>query len=230
MKKVNENPRISVNPLCEYVTTATASRRYAIIKQSKTPVTFITKWYNRAEESLAAYLSEDRDMPFMLELEAYRLQKAICSSDQEKKYSLASANALMAFLNSEKTVRHILAPFKAEVAIYDPNHKFILNGVQISLRPELILRDDKGKQQLGFLKFYFGKDEALGKDRGELMACLTKHYFETEFGFTLKTEHCMVLDVYRGEMFNAPKAHLRNLANIKAACKEIADRWDRVEV
>ncbi|MGF7040088.1 hypothetical protein [Mucilaginibacter lappiensis] len=230
MKKVNEYPRISVNPLCEYVDEATASRRNSIIRQCKTPVSFITKWYNRAEDSLSSYLTNVRDEPAFLSIEADRMRNVIPFDVMEKKYAVASSDALKSFLKYELEVRHKLSSFKPEIAVHNPNHKFILSGVQISLRPELILRDENGKQQLGFVKFYFGKNEPLGKDRGESMACLTKHYFENEFGFNFKSEHCMVLDVYRGEIFTSPRAYKRILANIEAACKEIADRWDKVIV
>ncbi len=229
-KRIHENPRISVNLLCEYVDEATASRRNSIIKQSKSPIAFITKWYNRAEDALSYYLSEIRDEPTLLSLEAKRIRGIRSFDEMELKYAIASAEALLAFLKKEAWVRNKLSAFKPEIAVHNPNHKFILSGVQISLRPELILRDKEGKQQLGFVKFYFGKNEELGEDRGELMACLTKYYFEQEFGFSFKNDHCMVLDVYRGEIYTAPKAFKRNIANIEAACREIADRWDKVDI
>jgi len=39
-----------------------------------------------------------------------------------------------------------------------------------------------------------------------------------------------VLEVYRGEVYTAPRAFKRSIGNIEAACKEIADSWDKVEV
>ncbi|WP_144247763.1 hypothetical protein [Mucilaginibacter corticis] len=230
MKKINKDPRLSLNPLCEYVVEATASRRNTIIKQSKTPISFITKWYNQAEDILSFYLASIRDEPIVLSVEANRLRKGIYSDDMEKKYAVASADALKSFLQFELTIREKLASYNLEIAVNDNKHKFILSGVQISLRPELILRDSEGKQQLGFLKLYFSKNEPLSKLRGEAMACLTKHYFEQEFGFNFKSESCLVLDVFNGVLYSSPKAYKRVISNITAACNEIVDRWDKVAV
>ena len=220
---------MALNPLCEYVSEATASRRNSIIKKSKAPVTFITRWYNKAEDILAYYLSEIRDDPEYLKLEIDRLRTGHHSDEMERKYAITSAFSLRSFLVNELSIRKILSPFRLFIAINDTQHKFILRGVQISLRPELIVRDSLGRQQLGFIKFYFGK-EPLSNARGELMACLTKHYFQLEHGFNFDNQHCMVIDVYRGQIFYAPKAFKRRVADIEASCQEIADRWDKISL
>jgi len=214
-----------MNPLCEYVVEATASRRNAIIKRCKFPSTYITKWYNEAEDILAFYLSEIKDDPKQLMIEADRLRTRSYDDDMEKKYAVASASALKSFVTEAEKIRVALELYTLEMSVNENRHKFILKGVQISLRPELIVRDYKGKQQLGFVKFYFGKDDPLSEPRGELMACLLRHYFELEHGLAFKTQHCMVLDVYRGRLFYAPKAFKRRVADIEASLQEIADRW-----
>lgn len=217
-----------MNPLCEYVVEATASRRNAIIKRCKFPSAYITKWYNEAEDILAFYLSEIRDDPKQLLIESERLRTASYDDDMERKYAKASSLALRSFLTQEDQVSMALALYTLEMSVNENKHKFMLKGVQISLRPELIVRDSEGKQQLGFVKFYFGKDEPLSESRGELMACLLRHYFELEHGLSFKTQHCMVLDVYRGRLFYAPKAFKRRVADIEASLQEIADRWAMV--
>lgn len=228
--KINNEPRISVNPLCEYVVSASATKRNGIIRNCKRPLTFITKWYNTAEELLAFYLSNIRDEPKVLQTEIARIKTKKYADEMEEKYANASAEALHSFLGVELKIREVLAPFSVEMAVNDSKHKFINNGVKISLRPEIILRDCQGKQQLGFVKFYFSKCEPLGKDRGELMACLIKHYFEQEFAFKFKNQHCFVLDVYNGILYTSPNSFKKRISDINAACKEIADRWDRVLV
>jgi hypothetical protein len=230
MKKVYKEPRISVNPLCEYVVSATASKRNSIIKQSKTPISFITKWYNKAEDILSFYLANVRDSPKILSMEANRLQTDLYTDEMERKYAHASADAINSFLKKEKSARTILSAYALETAVNENKHKFILKGVQISLRPELILRDNQGKEQLGFVKFYFSKNDLLTQERGEAMACLIKYYFEQEFAYAFKPENCLVIDVFAGEFISAPKSHKRIIANIEASCLEIADRWDKVKV
>lgn len=225
--RLNKDPRISVNALCEYVL-ASPSKRLTILKLCKKPVPFVTNWYNQAEDILSFYLAEIRHDPTVIKVEAGRLRTKSAATDMDKKFNVASAAALLSFLKDEISVRQILSPYILEIAVNDIKHKFVINGVQISLRPELILRDNGGKQQLGFVKFYFGKNDELGQDKGELIAALTKYYFEQEYNFSFKSKDCLVLDVYRGEMYSAPNAYKRSISNIQAALLEIADRWDKI--
>lgn len=228
--KVYPNHRISVNPLCEYVAEAGPARRNSIIKQCKKPIPYIVKLYNDAEDIISLYLSVVKDNPKLLVREASRLLAGPFKDDNDKKCAQASAGALKAFKLKELALRGVFETYVLGSATDDTHHKFMMNGVQISLRPELIVRAPDGKQQLGFIKLYFSKGTPLSKERAEMIACLTKNYFEEEFGFGFKPEHCFVLDVFEGKLYNAPKAYKRSLANIKAACQEIADRWHSVEV
>jgi hypothetical protein len=220
-------PRISLNPLCEYVVDASAARRTAIIKQCKFPASFITKWYNQAEDILSFYLAEIRDDPRQLDIEIGRLKVGHTGDQMEKKYSKASGEILSCFLQHEDRIRHLLEPYHVSSSLNDHSHRFIVNGVQISARPELILRANDQRQHVGFLKLYFGK-EPLSKDRGELMACLLKHYFSTECAIELKNQDCMVMDVARGKIYCSPKTFKRRVDDIKASCIEIAQRWDLI--
>lgn len=228
--KVNEDPRITVNPLCEYVDNASPARRFSIIKQSKKPLPYVTRWYNQADELLSFYLSAIKDDPKVLRTEIGRLVTRNYGTDTERKYANASAEALSSFLTNESRSRKEFEAFTLEMAVHNPKHKFMIEGVKVSLRPELLIRDSAGKEQLGFVKFYFCKSEPLEEERAFLMACLVRYYFEQEYGFNFKNEHCFVLDVYTGALYNHPTAYKKRLSDIKAACKEIADRWGKVTV
>lgn len=226
--RVNRFPRISVNPLCEYIE-ASASRRTSIIRQSKTLPTFITRWYNQAEDILAFYLSEIRDDSRVLSIEIERLKSLSYTKDEnERKYGLASAESLSSFLTYHSNIQELFSKYDVTMAVYDSKHKLSINGVQISIRPELLLRSRVDGKEIGFVKFYFSKMESLSKDRGELMACLGKEYFSRIYSLSFKNSDCIILDVYRGKVFTAPRASVKRIADIEASCQEISDRWDRV--
>lgn len=229
LKQTNKakRPRISLNPLCEYVE-AGPYRRSSIIKNSKEPPLYITRYYNVGEELLTRYLSQVRDKPIFLRLHSSRLRLLSHNNDSEAKNAKFSSEALLSFLSHEKSIRKKLSAYSIETSLNDNTNKVIINGVQISIRPELLLRDSEGKQQLGFMKLYFSKTEPLTRDRAELIATVGKHYFETEKGIMLNSKHCMVLDVFRGTLFNAPKSFKRRIWDIEAACQEIFDRWDMI--
>jgi len=229
VKKINNptgysTPRISVNPLCEYVY-ATATRRGSIIKNSKEKPTYMTVRYNHAEEILSFYLAQSTVDVKILTDQIYSLNTIKYKSDFEKRCATISAEALSAFLRKESYVKKILSLYKSFMTIEETKHKLIINGVQISIRPEIILRDTLGKQQLGFVKFYFSKSVPLTQERAELIACVGKHYFESEHHLPLLNKNCFVLDVFRGEIFSAPKSHVKRMNDIYASCQEIADRW-----
>ena len=227
VSNINRRPRISVNPLCEYVL-ATASKRNTIIKNCKIPPTFMIRYYNQAEDILAFYLSAMRDDLGGIAMEVSRLKNASYKDQNARKNGQTSADALESFLKYETEVNSLLSRYHLKMTLNAKNPKLLIKGVEISLRPELAVYDGLGKSQIGFVKFYFSKSAPLSKTKGELMACLVREFYSKITNQSFKSKDCMILDVYNGKIFTAPNAFLKRMADIECSCQEIADRWDRV--
>jgi|GEM_PF-1583712 len=219
-----QNPRISVNSLCEY-NFASPTRRNSIINNSKEKPVFIAARYNDVEDVLSFYLANIRNDPKVLANQIHALITSKFRTEFEQKCALLSADALSSFLSYEHLVYKALSVYSPKMSIEETKNKMLINGVQISIRPEIKLYDSSLRQQLGFIKFYICKSIPLTQERGELIACLGKYYFESEEHLQLMSKNCLVLDVFRGTIISAPKSYIKRIADVKASCQEIADRW-----
>lgn len=221
------DPRMAINPLTQYTDGATATRRTSIIKNAKEKPTFIVRRYNEAEEFLAHFLATGASSR-MLTDHISALRSSFYITNFEKECAEHSADALQAFFKNGLWLPGLLSKYKVDVTVHDNAHKTMVEGVQVSLRPELMLRDKNSGQRMGFVKFHFSKSKPIPARQAELVACFGKHYFEAEHTLVFKPQNCFVLDVFTGEVTHAPKAFSKRLSDIKASCREIADRWHLV--
>ncbi len=224
MGTIYKNPRIGINPLTQYTDGATATRRTSIIKNAKEKPTFIVRRYNEAEEFLAYFLASGASSR-MLTDHISALRTGYYTTDFEKECADHSADALQAFYTTGLWLPGLLSKYTVDATVHENAHKTIVEGVQVSLRPELMLRDKQTGESVGFVKFHFSKTKPIPSSQAELVACFGKFYFESEHTLIFKAQNCFVLDVFTGEVTQAPKAFAKRLSDIKASCKEIADRW-----
>ena len=227
MLKTYKSPRVGIIPLCEYQA-ASAVRRTTIIKNAKDVPVYIAKRYEKAEHFLANFLTSQGESRHLTDY-INTLRTDAYKSKFEEDCGHSSADSLSAFHQNGLWVTTLLNSFGLYCSINDHSNKMIVNGVQISFRPEIILRDKDGRQQLGFVKLYFSKTKPLSESSATLITCVGKHYYELEQGLVLQAKNCLILDVFRGTLFDAPKAHKRRLNEVLASCKEIADRWDLID-
>jgi hypothetical protein len=225
--KYHLNPRMGINPLCEYVYLSSASRRSTIIKNAKEKPTFVVKRYNEAEDFLSYFLASKCDSKLLLE-HIKSLRTGYYAKEFERDCAHYSADALEGFFRNGLWLTGLMENYDLEVSLNQTTHKIIISGVQISIRPELILYKKGTKERVGFLKLYISKTKPLESHHGELVACLGKSYFLEEHTLNFHSDCCLVLDVFRGELITAPKAFKKRMSDITASCKEIADRWDLV--
>lgn len=222
-----KDPRIAINPLTQYTDGATSTRRASIIKNAKEKPTFLVRRYNEAEEFLAHFLATGASSR-MLTDHIKTLRTSYYSKEFNKECAEQSADALQAFYKNGLWLPGLLSKYTIDVTVHENTHKTIVEGVQVSVRPELMLRDKQSGERVGFVKFHFSKTKPMPTSQAELVACFGKHYFESEHTLVFKANNCFVLDVFTGEVTQAPKAFAKRLSDIKASCREIADRWHLV--
>lgn len=224
--RVYPNPRMSANMLGEYIS-ASASRRHAIIKDSRIVPTYIAKRYNLASAAIADFLSDEFATLECLKRKIIELKVADYTTKYEKEMSMSSIEALMAFANYAEGLQKSLLGHRIEMSAHFTYHKINLEGVEVSIRPEIIIRSSSN-QIIGFIKLYFSKNNELDENRGDFITCLGRSYFSEAHSLLLSEKNCFVLDVFTGELSSAPKAFKRRMSDITASCREIADRWNRV--
>lgn len=225
-QQVYESPRMSLKLICEYVT-ATPSRRNTIIRNSCLVPTYIAKRYNLASEVITRYLAIQENDLSLLRDQILVIKSSKYKSENERSMAYSSAEALVAFLNHGNSLTSIFNGFKLEQSNYFNYHKLNIEGVEISVRPELIIRSAITNDIIGFIKLHFAKTIPLDADTANLITCLGRNYFNETHSLNLAEKNCFVIDVFRGEISSAPKSFKKRMADVVASCREIADRWYR---
>ncbi len=178
--------------------TATPARRRQIIQDQKYPPTFKCVRYRDAEKALVDCLVAGLN-PNVLHTHRARLAGTQPATEFEQDTNDA-------------------APL--DVA-----------GVSISVRPELIVTgQDKARPRAGCFKLYFAKNGPLDITTGPIVATVMSQFAEEYLASLGRVDNRLVrvIDVFAGQVFEAPKARTRRLENVAAACEEIAARWPSV--
>jgi hypothetical protein len=108
-----------------------------------------------------------------------------------------------------------------------------INGVKVTFRPDLILRRTTRTNKLkrGALVLRYAKGTSLGVQTGPyhssaIFGLLGEH--SDEEGSEPEKSLCITLDAFSGKLYPAPGDAVTNFANMKAACKSIAERWPNI--
>lgn len=226
-QKMYTSPRMSIKLLCEYVSSSSPSRRSTIIKDSCMVPTYIAKRYNLATEAIVNHLANPTSTLKSLMDEIVRLKTKEYSSSYEKEMSLLSIQAIESFAKHASSFKKVLGEFKVQRSNHFNYHKMLIEGVEISIRPELIIINPINNGIVGFIKLYFAKNQNLDPESAALITCLGRNYFNENHSLNMLQKNCFVLDAFKGESFNAPKASKKRMSDIAAACREIDDRWAR---
>ena len=216
-------PRISVNKLGEYLT-ATPSRRKRIIEDQQQPKTFIAARYSDAREEIVDYLSNgmNDDSEILTAVKNLRISNG--GSEFAEQDRQASATAIEDFLEASENLD--LEGFVIESGESTSSTTMEVSGVDISMRPDAILKDPESGRVVGCIKLHFPKTSPLTPQAAEYVATAMRVYLESaEENSVIDHSKCYVVDVPTQQVVNAPKAFKRKMHDIEAACEEIDARW-----
>lgn len=226
-KKVNTEPRISLNKLGEFLTTS-PSRRRRILMDQKYPSTFIVARYNDAENAISDFISNGLQDFSVLDVALKELDEKTVNTEWEAQTKSLNYEALDSFYDFADQIEFHDSEFvrvnKREVS------SMVFDEVAISVRPEiLIYRDNKNDKQIGAVKLFFSKNNSLTKQSGEYIASLLMRYLK-EFGEECVPSHkiCCVVDVFAQQIYFAPASYKRRMADVMAACQEISAIWSKL--
>lgn len=225
LQKVRAIPRISVNKLGEYLV-ASASKRRRILSEQKRPKAFQVHWYAQAETVIKKYLlDENRSNQILLD-GIQELSNKNLVTNHEKDVNQSCIEAISAFA----TMAHLVDTANLSLTAGPPSQVPIkIGGVDVSIRPEIIVAglNRSGTKFSGAIKLHISKGNALDIDSGEYVSTLIHHFIDKTPLSIVKPDRtrCVVIDVFRGKVYPAPKTRTRRMQDIEAACDEIASRW-----
>ena len=212
------HPRVSLFPLAEYVE-ASAARRWAIVEAAANPPDEIVPLYRQARASARAYLRTAATDPSMLEATIDELESTEPSSKWQKQDLANSAEALRRLRQLEglNLGERILQTRESGI--------LLVEGVQVSVSPAIAFIDG---DRVGAVKLTWRKTRSLPEVEAAHVATTLRVFIRVHLeGLPqdVAPELCQVVDIWRGEIFTAPKAFKRRMTKISANCKEIARQW-----
>lgn len=223
--ELREDPRVSMHKLAEYAVTEGPRRRRAIILGQIRPPRYITTTYEDARHKLVRFFSDQSgaDPERLIEMaEELRDRSFGAREDKDRAKSLlASARALESFADFAERVR-----VKDAVAVAGPRRDadLFLAGVRVVVCPDVCFLQRGTERRIGALKFHFPVAYRLNTEALQYAAAILFAYLE-ERGDSPVRSACLTVDVMAGQFQQAPRAMKARLANLEAACEEIAERW-----
>ncbi|MFN8396477.1 MAG: hypothetical protein U0176_17770 [Bacteroidia bacterium] len=116
-----------------------------------------------------------------------------------------------------------------------PENKLLFEGVQVSIRPDLIFSLPCGKQGncIGAIKLWMSSTIHMEEDAGKSIAALMYYHLSQNQSFLpalkLKPQLVMAFDIHTGLLVSSTGATTKALADARAACQEIAARWPTIQ-
>jgi hypothetical protein len=222
-------PRISVNKLGEYLTTPSAIRRRAIVRDQKTPHGAVVPRYRHAAQPIEDFLnSGGLDVaPVIDAIGSMRTGAQTAGTEWVRDDLLNTADALEHFLE-------VADELPMEGVTYIPSGqgvpKLAIAGVDISVQPNLLLHYSKrGRDCIGALKIHYIRDDgkALREAGQEYVSALCHQWLLAGNAGSRQPDHagCMSIDLFRNRIVRAPASFTRRMNEVEAACSDIALLW-----
>lgn len=218
------NPRMSLNKLGEYLSAPLPGRRSTIIKEQREPKDFIVARYAKAEQAIKAYFTMHRPNTDQLQRAIASLSAMANQESWEGQTADLCTQALISFLNiAEQVPTNGYTPVEGENSV----PKLNVAGMDVSVRPEVLLTDSESGAIVGGIKLYLGKTHPLSDEAMPIVGTVLYRYLAEILSSeaSVKPHNCFVVDVFAGKVAHAPKAYKRNMQHVQAACTEIATLW-----
>jgi hypothetical protein len=220
-----KEPRISLNALTAYMA-GTPTQRGRIIAHQKRPQPVGMMYYQPAQDAIAKFLaSSERDELRLVEA-MHELQARPVASVFEQHRWNSNIHAIESLLEFHKQLDR-----PGYVASLGGNiqPKLQFNGLDLSVRPDVILRGESERfgPTIGAIRLYFGKHDPLTEVTGRYSSAVLLEFLREFHGDRQAMPRAtMIVDVFAKQVFEAPASSQRLIADIKAACGEIARMWE----
>ena len=220
-------PRISVNKLAEYMVSK-AARQRKLLKDRKYPdPDFQMGMYHReASEAVARYLVSDQ-------IATDPIDNQISIIKQQTPDKIGTQRRLNSNIEAMERFLEMLDDFDFGDAA--PEHgehaaqKLTFHGVEISVRPEIVLRGTiKGKPVVGGVKMHFAKGFEMTDETAGYVSAAVQEYCQRHLtldGSIVHSGFCQVFDIGSGNVFDGVKSTKSRLRDIEDTCRNIADIW-----
>lgn len=231
IQKVVESPKISLKQFSRY-TVSTERGKNSILQKCKYPGEYIPKFYEMARKLICELFAgnfEDTALYF----DEFKKQ-ALIWREQAKSYEenrdgfknrVYSANGLDKICMMSQLLSKILDNYVLDNNLRKRRDSITKNGVRVGAMADMLVSNQEGARQVGFLKFNF-TSKVLTKSEADIMLYTLKLFFEKK-GIKLLPNACFVVDVYAARIYTLSSTPAIE-ENIDKATLEIRKNWDLI--
>lgn len=220
-------PSISVNKLAEFMT-AQPARQRQILKDRKYPTEFKGMYYKEATESIAQVIASNLEDVSRLSTQKLTLEQVVTDKIGTQRRIAANIDALEGFESMLDKVE--LFGCATELGAHAPE-KLRFHGVEVSVRPEIILRRDGATGPLvGAMKLHFPRQFSLNEVSAGFVSAVLQEWCRCcmpDDGAALG-DLCSVVDVGSRTFHRGVRATANRLRQVEAACQNIAALWPTI--
>ncbi len=223
----NNYPHISINPLTDYIS-ATESVKRRIIRDQKNANPLKVFWYTIPKNAIPKCVKKGFDYEILTKA-IDRIRNSVQDTKNKKCNAKVSIEIIEKFLQLNFTsklpdVKHL---FFTKI---DKKH-YLLNGLQVTVTPDVVFEwfDEKGDNNLGAIKFHYGKSKQLSPITGRLRASLLYDFVKRAIAKDediVNSSFCICVDIYNGCIYKASKNTENDMEVIKTTCAEILENWN----
>lgn len=232
IKKVVKEPRISLTMISRYIV-ASEKGKVSILKKCKYPSDYIPKFYEMARRLVCEIFEGNFVDGHEVYFEAFKQQadiyrkeaKTYPENKDDHKNRIYSAKGLDAIVAMSNLLIPILENYTLENNLHRRRNKIMKNGVRIGAMADMLLFDQSGVQQVGFLKFNF-ESTKLKKEEAEAKLYVLRKFYEQK-ELELNSKSCILVDVIAWRNYSVADVTDAE-SSINQATLTIRNNWDLI--
>lgn len=232
MKKTHRatpSPAIMLKDLADYMAASNQARRSIVASAKYTPVARLLH-YKMARSIISGHVLSGNPLPGGLSDQAQAVRERLADTDFDAQLHALNGDYIDAFASQAAGFDFSgfsVAPPRQEVT---PTY----NGTRIRFSPDLLTHrtTQKNTQKVGAIMYRYAKGKAVSEEAACWQTAFMFGYFTDEpFIEEAKPERklCLVLCAVSGKTYEAPSNSTYRFNEMKAVCRDIAERWPSVE-
>lgn len=222
-----KKPRLSANKLGEYLVAAPVRRR-RILYDAKFPSDAVVAYYQPALEAIAQFIAGGMTDISIIEGKIDALNSGNADTLWYQRRLTGNVDALETFISLLDEIDLMGATPSLGAHAASP---IAYQGVEISVRPEIILQSSGSKPTVGGIKVHFPKTNPLNDHAAGYVAAMTHEFCNQHHADkgAPNPKLCMVIDIASGTFFPGPSSTKTRLKEVAAACAEVASLWPTIQ-
>ena len=227
--KIVQDPKISLKQFSKYGS-ATVNAKNSILIKSKYPSDYVPRFYEMARKIIcdtfganftdySLYFDEFVRQASLLKKKALEFP----TNKDTHKNRVCSADALIALTEMGSQIVPLLKKYILNSNISNKKDSITVEDVKIGAMADMLLFEDAGATQVGFLKFNFTK-KAMTNLEAEHMLYVLRSFFLEKRGLEVNFNECILIDVFSSKIYRAANIALTEVST-KKLCREIKEKW-----